>query len=401
MHGSAQRYATCILAAIMPACSDADWHEPSAGEQRSALYGAAASPSGTADDAVLHLRGTATLDLTCTATLVAPNLAVTAMHCVANTSPGGFNCTLEGELVPNPEGAGRLYGHVEAGSLEFYAGESVGSEPVARGSRILSPFSETICKNDLAFVLLDRELDLPVRPIRLQRPTAVDESMTFVGYGLDEQRLADWRARPRKRLPGQRVRAVGPDSVQEGVTDATPRTLVFEGPSACWGDSGGPALSEDTGAVTAVFSLLAGDLCSARGTRIVFTRAAPFRNLAEQAFAAAGHAPWLDGEPDPRLAPVGAGCSEASACQSGACVEGRCRPTCSAQSACPSGYTCDASTSLCSAARARESSSSCAAAPAPAAGGSGAAVAAAGVLIAAYRRSRRVANAGPRADQSR
>lgn len=389
------RRALYVLAALTAGCGDAATLEPPSGVQRAALYGAEASPDGTADDAVLHLRGTAYVDLTCTATLVAPNLVITAVHCVARTPAGGFQCSPEGELVPNPDGAGTLLGHVAPESVELYAGQTVGPEPVARGSQILSTFSETVCKNDIAFVLLDRTLDLPIRPIRLQRPTAVDEAMTFIGYGLDEQRIADWRARPRKRLTGQRVRAVGPDSIQDGVTDAPPRTLVFEGPSACWGDSGGPALSEDTGAVTGVFSLLSGQLCNARGTKLIYTRAAPFRSLAEQAFSEAGQPAWLEGEPDPRLAPHGAGCHEASACQSGACIDGRCRPTCSAGAACPSGYTCSASTSVCSANRPSESSGSCALSAQPAGGMSGSLLAAACAFVAVCRRSRRKAKRLP------
>ncbi|HEY6556018.1 MAG TPA: trypsin-like serine protease [Polyangiaceae bacterium] len=384
-----ERRALCVMAALTAACGDAATLETASGAQRAALYGAAASPDGTADDAVLHLRGTAYVDLTCTATLVASNLVVTALHCVARTPAGGFQCTPEGELIPNPDGAGTLLGHVAPESVEFYAGQTVGPEPVARGSQILSTFSDTICRNDIAFVLLDRTLDLPIRSIRLQHPTAVDEAMTFIGYGLDEQRIADWRARPRKRLTGQRVRAVGPDSLQEGVTDAPPRTLVFEGPSACWGDSGGPALSEDTGAVTGVFSLLSGQLCNARGTKLIYTRAAPFKSLAEQAFSAAGQRPWLEGEPDPRLQPNGGSCSDDGACQSGACVDGRCAPTCSAGAACPSGYACNATTSVCSANRPSESSGSCALSALPPGRPGGSVLTAACALAAACRRARR------------
>lgn len=389
MHTKVRYCAACMLAALTPACSDGAPPEHSLRTRAAPLYGAQPSPSGGEDDAVLHLRGTAYVDLTCTATLVAPNLVLTALHCVANSRPGGFACTPEGELIPNPDGAGEFLGHVTPSSLEVYSGETAGPEPLARGSRIFSTFSETMCKNDLAFVLLDRNLELPIRSVRLQRPTAVDESMTFIGYGLDEQRIADWRLRPRKRLTGQRVRGVGPDSLQQGVTDAPPRTLVFDGPSACWGDSGGPALSEDSGAVTAVFSLLSGQLCSAPDAKLVYTRLAPFRNVAEQAFAEAGQTPWLEGEPDPRLAPFGASCADASACQSGACVDGQCRPTCRGESVCPSGYTCNASTSLCARARPHEASSSCAAAARPARSSRSALLIGACVLAGACRRRAR------------
>ena len=295
---------------------------------------------------MLLLHSSAAGDVSCTSTLVAPNLVVTALHCVARAGAPGFNCTKEGELVPNPIGAGTLGSHLDPASIEFHAGERVSAEPVARGIKILSTFSETVCKNDIAFVVLDRELDLPIRPIRLRKSTAIGESMTFIGYGLDEQRIANWRDRPRKRLPGQLVKDAGPDSVQQGVQNAPPRTLIFEGPSSCLGDSGGPALSEDTGAVVGVFSTLSSALCSVRGV-LTYTRVSPFGVLADQAFAAAGQPAWLDGEPDPRLTPNGASCAEAHECQSGACARGLCASACSADAPCPGGYTCEAESSAC------------------------------------------------------
>jgi hypothetical protein len=318
----------------------ADPPAEAAGATALGIVGGEPSRSGSEDDAVLLLRAVAEGELTCTATLVAKNLVVTTRHCVAYAGPPGFRCTPEGELVGAADGRGTLGVDFPPETVLFHAGELPTSEPVARGARIVSTLSPHSCKNDLAFVVLDRQLDLPIRPIRVGIGTQAGQVVTLVGYGLNETLNRDWRTNPRKRLSGQLVRAVGPDSIQEGLGEARPRTLLLEGPSACQGDSGGPALSEPGGAVIGAFSLLEGGECQRVGVDLQYVHLSPFETLIREAFAAAGAAPWIEGQPDPRLGKADSACERDQDCLSGICTLDRCARRCESDADCPADHEC-------------------------------------------------------------
>jgi hypothetical protein len=261
---------------------------PIGGVRERVVYGDP-SPMGGAEDAVLLLR--TTIDggeLLCSASLVAKNLALTARHCVARVVQGPFNCTPRGELVDNPDAAGRIGADLPADSIEFYGGATPRQAPLARGKKLISTLSSSVCLNDVAFVVLDRDVDIAPLALRLESTTHVGEEMVLVGYGLTESQSAfiDYRSQPRLRKPGLEIADIGPDSIDEGVTSVAPRTLVLKGPSACVADSGGPLLS-GAGAVVGVYSLLDGTSCVDRDVRNDFAHVPPFRGLIDQAFEAA------------------------------------------------------------------------------------------------------------------
>jgi hypothetical protein len=277
---------------------------PEIGQHEQALIAGDPSPAGTEDDAVLLLRATADGELICTATLVAPNLAVSARHCVAYGGPPQFQCTVEGELVPNSFGGGTLGADYPPGSVELYTVDDR-SAPVALVSQVISTLTETICKNDVAFLLLDRDVDLPVRAIRLETPTLKSERLELVGYGATAPgEELDFKTLQRTRLDDRGIFDVGPDTSDGLIFVAPPRTFVIEGPASCSGDSGGPAFSEESGAVIGVFSILGEGNCSASGIDLYYTQTGPFFTLAQQAFEVAGHPPLREpgstgAEPEP------------------------------------------------------------------------------------------------------
>jgi hypothetical protein len=282
---------------------------PVAREVSNVVRGEVSSPGGI-EDAVLLLRTELDgVELVCSASLVAKNLAITARHCVSHLARGLFTCTVQGELESEDEGAGLLGLHLPAEGLEFYDGRTPRVEPIARGSRVLSTLSETICVNDVAFVVLDRALELPILPLRIGGRALRDEPVTLVGYGLDdamsESGILQVSTQTRTRQTGLVIADVGPDSV-ESVTTAPPRTVVVEGPSGCVGDSGGPLLARESGAVIGVYSLLAGTSCLSPDVRHLFGHVPVFRALADDAFAAA------DAEPTPEasVAPAAGGASQ-------------------------------------------------------------------------------------------
>lgn len=266
--------------------------------------------SGAEQDGVVLLRAVldGTGEILCSASLVAPNLIMTARHCVSYKTEGDFFCSVRGELIENPTGGGRVGLHVPAASLEVYGGGAPRTLPLARGLRVLSTLSPTACENDLAFVVLDSSLDFPIVPMRIGEPAQLHEPVVLVGFGITEnQQAIDYETQPRLQKRGLAVMAVGPDSIDDGVTTVPPRVLVLQGPSGCVGDSGGPLLAESSGAVIGVYSLLLGGSCSATGVRHHLVHVPPFRALIDEAFAASGGAPVLEREPTAEMGEAGSG----------------------------------------------------------------------------------------------
>jgi hypothetical protein len=277
------------------------------GTTRSPVVYGEPSPEGGIEDAVLLLRTAVDgVEVLCSASLVAPRLALTARHCIAHLEDGPFNCSVRGEVIDNPTGAGRLGLDLPAESLEFYGGSTPRKEPLARGERVISTLSETICLDDVALVLLDRPVPIPPLPMRLKAATRVGEPVILVGYGMNEKQLQtiDFVTQPRRRKADLSIADVGPDSIDDGVTTAAPRTLWLKGPSGCIADSGGPLLSEETLAIVGVYSLLDGATCTDSDVRHEFVHVRPFRTLIADAFAAAEAEPLAEPfaapEPEPR-----------------------------------------------------------------------------------------------------
>lgn len=238
----------------------------------------------------------------CSAALIAPNVLITARHCVSHYNHAGtFSCSVEGVLTTQNPGDGQLGATVNPASIQVHAGVDPDTEVDAVGTRVFGTDSLVICQEDIALVILDRELALPVFPVRLARQTHRGERMRVVGYGVNAQ----GDVVERYRRGGRVVLDVRPDPDDPSRKRTAPNTFVLD-EGACQGDSGGPAISEETGAVTGVYSLSAASSCeSPTGVRNVYTQVAPFAALVEQALEAAGATPQI--EPDWGAAGDGSG----------------------------------------------------------------------------------------------
>ncbi len=265
--------------------------------------------SGTEHDAVVVLtnfRDGLRRNL-CSATLVAPNMIITARHCVSDTESSSA-CTDQGTALT---GAG-VKADRPPENLVVFVGKNgvvpdteVEENGTARGAKIVVGDSKTICNADIAFLILDRKVDAPIAPIRLAPPSP-DEKVSAVGWGVDETGKLPPQREVRRDIP---LIGIGPGLYPENPNFGYGDSEFMIGESACSGDSGGPALSK-AGAVVGVASRAGNgkprdpnnyaSTCMGPTAHAVYTHLGAHKDLVLRAFQEAGEPMWLEGEPDPR-----------------------------------------------------------------------------------------------------
>jgi hypothetical protein len=346
--------ALVAIGTAMAACGGAV-NEPTAqsvqSTSSSVINGAA---STDADDAVVllaHYDQTTGEFGTCTGTMITPTLVLTARHCVAQTDEGAY-CSPAGK----PISGGKVYKDHNADTLYAFTGArypKFGSEkvtPAGRGEKIFNTGANTLCNNDIAIVKLAKPIaGVQIKAVRLEALPDVGETIRSVGFGLTEKGRA-----PANRLQreGIAVLRVGADAKSTGGSSDQEFQV---GESICSGDSGGPGISERSGAILGVVSR-GGNAdssgtnraanCVGESTRNIYTMVAPFKEFILATAAETGEEVWIEGEPDPRLTKFGESCTENSECRSGICVPGAngvnfCSKLCEAD-ACGTGLTCRA-----------------------------------------------------------
>jgi MYXO-CTERM domain-containing protein len=222
-----------------------------------------------------------------------------------------FTCAPDGSLSADQVRKGTMGPLVTPSSVKIYTGSPIEySAPAAIGTQLFSTGSTQVCQGDLALIQLDRALDEPVAPLRLDRMASWKEKVNVYGYGATDTGNSGGLRMMRQ----VDVLDVGPSSTAEPTRTASPRTFVVgEGP--CKGDSGGPAFSATSDALLGVFSLNTASGCSSVGIRNVYTSLAPFSKLILDTFVKVGAEPTLEpgsslGESEPeKQASDSGGCS--------------------------------------------------------------------------------------------
>ncbi len=281
-------------------CGDARDGEPTAQSQEGIVGGALVDGPGSPVVYVRSPQGG------CTGILIAPTLVATARHCTAALTEGAFTCTSEGTLVATGSGAGEIGVDDSPGQLSFFSAVTTASgnlsAPDAVGVQILSTGSPNACVDDLAFVVMNQAIPgLVPAAIRLNPPTLNGENVSVWGYGLTETVASPIALRV---FEDAQIVGVGAAMGTPNTQPAPVRSVrVGPGQVTCNGDSGGPILSDATGALIALVSLGTqstnggscdnGPLANTTGPLLSY-----YPDLIASAFAAAGATPIIEGATD-------------------------------------------------------------------------------------------------------
>ncbi len=214
----------------------------------------------------------------CSGALVAPNLVLTARHCVSRALTATPSCDADGRS----HNGVHLSADVDPGRISIYVGAVVRPEsdaPVARAERTLHPKSQVLCDADVAFLVLDRSIDAKVLPMRLHGPVEPGDRVVPVGFGGGPANIVGLKVARNDST----VLTIGPAANSRTGAVLGPREFEVD-QATCRGDSGGPAIDASTGEVVGVVSR--GGSCSASGNH-VYTRVDSYARLAAHAFVTA------------------------------------------------------------------------------------------------------------------
>lgn len=219
----------------------------------------------------------------CSGAVVAPNLILTARHCVSRAVTATPSCDARGRS----HNGDHLAEDVDPSAIAVYTGTQVRPDvdvPVARAVRTLHPTGQVLCDADVAFLVLDRPIPgANVLSMRLHAPVETGDIIMPVGFGGGVQNVVGLKVARAQST----VLATGPSA--NAATGAVLGPREFEVDRAtCRGDSGGPAIDVMSGEIVGVVSR--GGSCSASGNH-VYTRVDAYKRLAQAAFFAAQREP--------------------------------------------------------------------------------------------------------------
>jgi hypothetical protein len=275
-----------LALAALTGCSDRDVLEP-AREQAPITYGDVSDPK---DNAVVHVlasgRG-------CTGTLIAPNVVLTALHCITDSEElAQIHCLPDGSLAPDSTG-GAVGPFLDPAQVTVRVGVAVGDSVRTVATALYGTGTTQVCRDDLGLIVLESAPDIGDAALVSLRfgGSAKGELTRLIGYGDTAGTVTRGGRQERTDVPvlGVGARLVG----GAGDPDVSPRTLLI-GEGACHGDSGGPMFSQETGAELGVYSLLLSPTCLGPDVRNAYTQVAPWEGLIRDVLESAGHEPIVE-----------------------------------------------------------------------------------------------------------
>ena len=270
----------------------------------------------------------------CSGSLIAPDVVLTARHCVEELKSEMIDCPAKGPQFGKKRAASSISVIVDANAGAAKSAAAVGAE-------IITPPGSTLCNADIALIRLDRKIE-GIEPLTLSVDDAGNDlaglRVVTVGYGLTGNGT--------KGKAGERRFRSHVAIESSTVTEFT------VGESTCQGDSGGPAIDETDGTILGVVSRGGGD-CAGSKAHNIYTRVDAFKGFIEKVIGALDPGTGDDTGADaghrkkkPKTPPktdVGEPCTSGTTCSAGVCVEpaGYCSKPCGkGHGRCGHGYKC-------------------------------------------------------------